>query len=223
MTESQSSDGIERVFREVGPDGRSQEVPDFCSRDEKYSLWVWLGLTRSRLEAGKTDFSCPSSLSRDGAIFELDRFMVVAALEEIRLEETSKNVESEPRLSRRLFVPRNNIGIVRIANRHDLELTLPQFLECHEPAKKCFVVVQIGTHRRWVVQRVAAPNSSDLGNVYRPSLPVAFFAEKLNVFVGRVEPVNVGECEQSESLSEIQVLQGPGDRSGCPRRFKCLL
>lgn len=134
-------------------------------------------------------------------------------------------MESKPRLSRRLFVPRDNLGIVRIANRHDLELTLPQFLECHELAKKSFVVVviQIGTHRRWVVQRVAAPNSSDLGNVYRPSLPVAFFSEKLHVFIGRVDPVNVGEREQSESLSETQVLQGPGDRSGRPGRFKCLL
>lgn len=63
MTESWSSDGMERVYREVGPGGRSQEVPDFCSRDEKHSLWVWLGLTWWRLEAGKTDFSCPRSAS----------------------------------------------------------------------------------------------------------------------------------------------------------------
>lgn len=157
-------------------------------------------------------------------MFGLGSFIVVAELEEIRLEETPETVESKPRLPRRLFVARDNFGPVRIANQHDLELTLPQFLECHERAKKRFVVVviQIGTHRRWVVQRVAAPNSSDLGNVYRPSLPVAFFP-KLHVLIGRVDPVNVGEREQSEPLSETQVLQGPGDRSGRPGRFNGLL
>lgn len=125
-------------------------------------------------------------------------------------------MESKHRLSRRLFVPKHNVGPVRIANSHDLELALPQFLECHERAKKSFVVVVlVGTHRRSAVQGVSAQSSSDLGNVHRPSLPVAFVPEKFHVFIGRVDEVNSRECEQPEPLSES--LDPPGHSVACCR------